>query len=432
MLRAAAALALVAVAGCAGGPVTTPVIDRPRQDDRGVLARASALRARAMDLEAAGDGPAALDAYAAALELQPGHPSILFSMARLAGELGQHDAAADYIAQAADTGLTFNIFRLREALPRETERAADEALARIWANGDARGRLLPVARAKDRDLLVEGVAWHGETGRLFISSVAKPGVYELYADGSVERFDRPARKTGSVFAIKLDPARHLIWAATCTAPQTPADARAPTALVAYSLETGDEVARLSTPDGEGCITDAVVHEAGLFLIDSRRNQVFRSVAIDGTPALFAAHRDFAALQGGAIVGDALYLADYDLGLFRVDLDSGAARRGDGGGSPLIGFDGLYSSPNGDLIAVRNGAQPHGAVRIALSAGGGSATAVTPLATGHGVLDDPTLGQIVGDEFIFVANSQWRRFPDHGGPPDEPREPTRIVSVFLDE
>ena len=433
MLRAVTALALVAVTGCATEGASPPPIEPVAFDgDQPLFQKSLAHRRQAMDFEAAGDGPAALKAYAAALAIQPGHPSILFNMARLAGELGQHDAAADYIAQAADTGLTFNIFRLREALPQETERAADEALARVWANGDAQGRLLPVARATDQDLLVEAVAWRRETGRLFVSSVAKPGVYELYADGGVDRFDRPTDKTASVFAIKLDPTRDILWAATCAAPQTPADARAPTALVGYDLETGDEVARITSPDGRGCVTDFAFHGDDLLIVDSDQNLVFRAQALDAPAELFSAHHDFASLQGAALASGALYVADYALGLFRVDLETGEAIRVESGDQALIGLDGLYAAPGGGLIAIRNGAQPHGAVRIALSETGDAVTGIRPLATGHGVLDDPTLGQVVGDEFIFVANSQWRRFPDNGGPPDESREPTRIVSVFLGE
>lgn len=129
-------------------------------------------------------------------------------------------------------------------------------------------------------------------------------------------------------------------------------------------------------------------------------------------------------------GRSALVADYALGLMRVDLTTGAVGRVPTlPGVATYGIDGLYS--HGDaLIAVQNGWQPHRVVRFELDANGRVARS-TVLAANDPRFSEPTLGAVIGDRFRFIANSQWDRFgPEAVLPPDAELAAPLVLEVAL--
>jgi hypothetical protein len=107
------------------------------------------------------------------------------------------------------------------------------------------------------------------------------------------------------------------------------------------------------------------------------------------------------------------VSDYVGGLFRVRLSDHAIERVTAGPTvSLFGIDGLYRQGD-ELIAIQNGIRPNRVAAFTLGADGTSITHSRVLARNLPEFDEPTLGAVVGDEFLFVANSHWNRFDREG-------------------
>ena len=130
-------------------------------------------------------------------------------------------------------------------------------------------------------------------------------------------------------------------------------------------------------------------------------------------------------------GEHLYVADYVGGLFRVNVSDGEVLRVE---TPETlsphGIDGLYRHGN-SLIAIQNGIQPNRVTRFDLSDDGESVIDGDILAMNQPWFDDPNLGQVVDDRFVFIANSHWPQFDREGNLPDGLEGPV-ILEVSLRE
>jgi hypothetical protein len=63
--------------------------------------------------------------------------------------------------------------------------------------------------------------------------------------------------------------------------------------------------------------------------------------------------------------------------------------------------------------VQNGVAPARIVRFALDAAGVRIVRVDVLDQNVALAGEPTIGTIVGDRFVYVANSQWDEYDDDG-------------------
>jgi hypothetical protein len=71
---------------------------------------------------------------------------------------------------------------------------------------------------------------------------------------------------------------------------------------------------------------------------------------------------------------------------------------------LAGLDGLSRVGN-DLIAVQIGVRPERVLRLRLGANGERVTAVEVLEMNHPYYAGPIQGEVDGNAFVYVANSQ---------------------------
>ncbi|MCB9087479.1 MAG: hypothetical protein H6628_04115 [Calditrichae bacterium] len=117
---------------------------------------------------------------------------------------------------------------------------------------------------------------------------------------------------------------------------------------------------------------------------------------------------------GAADSVLLYVADYRMGLYRIDPARREARA-----LPypentiLMGIDGLYYHDH-SLIAVQNGVNPQRIIRAHLNPAGDRIEQIEVLEANHPEFDEPTLGVISGNIFYYIANSQWGSTLDQQG------------------
>jgi sugar lactone lactonase YvrE len=278
------------------------------------------------------------------------------------------------------------------------------------------------ATIPDSTFWAEGVDHDARTGAFYVASINHRTVAELRPDGSVrELIPRGSRGVGGIFGVRVDPKGGVLWATTSGIPQidgfSPGDT-AIAALLRIRIRDGFIEKRWNLPviPGGHVLGDLAIGPKGdVFMTDSNEPVLYRLVP--GTDSLVAIRNSlFRSLQGIAPTPDgrALYVADYSHGILRVDLVSGTVIRvADAPGSVSLGCDGI-SWHRGAIVAVQNGVMPARVMRFVLSADGARFTSAEVLDR-NPIADEPTIGTIVGNEFVYVANSQWEKRDDAGVP-----------------
>jgi hypothetical protein len=124
---------------------------------------------------------------------------------------------------------------------------------------------------------------------------------------------------------------------------------------------------------------------------------------------------FHSLQGMAPTPDGrvVFLSDYSHGLLRVDLATKTVTRlADAPWSTSLGCDGI-AWDRGAIVAVQNGVSPARVMRFVLDSSWTRVVRADLLDRNSRVADEPTIGAVVGGEFVYVANSQWDKHDDVG-------------------
>lgn len=385
----------------------------------------------------AGDTESARRLMLAALDLKPAHPAVLRALVTIATRAERAEDGFEALDGMVRAGLVFEIGDETLAL---LEAADSDRLAAIQAelvaNGAPTGRGEIVARIHAPDALIEGVAVDIETDRIFVSSVARREILLLEPFARDEPVVFADREDGlwSVFGLFVDDRTRMLWAASGTVPQTPLDEGEAegTALFAFDLVSG-ELYRRYTIDGAVQMADFVVRDGSAFISDSQAPRVYRLDNVSGELEILAEDPRFVSLQGVALARGALYVADYSMGIWRVDLVDGSASLVRASDVSLIGIDGLRQTRDGRIIAVRNGAAPHQVMAIDLDPTGVEVANVEVLLRGHVAMSDntePTLVDLADGRAWLVANAAWPLFPADGSVPEETRPSTAIVELDL--
>lgn len=285
----------------------------------------------------------------------------------------------------------------------------------------------PVANSGARPLLSDSTFWpegidaDPRTRRLYVASVRHHTVAEVSPDGRVrELLERDRDDVASVMGVRVDTARKSLWITTSGLRNVPgfrAKDSSAAALLRIDLATGAIVQRFDVapaPGGHVLGDLALAGDGTVYVTDSTQPIVYR--LRPGATVLEEIRSPlFYSLQGVAPTPDGkwLYLADYSLGLLRMNVASGVVvalappTRG-----TTIGCDGIVWF-NGAIIAVQNGVTPARVVRIVPDEKRDRVLRVEVLDQNLAVADEPTIGTLLGDDFLYIANSQWDKFTDDG-------------------
>lgn len=383
----------------------------------------------------AGDYEAAKRMLEATLDIKPGHPAVLGGLLRVALRSEQYEDALGVLERFADAGLTV-------AAPDEAGqiRAVDPArynaaMARIAENGAEIGSANRAAVLDRPGALIEGVAMDIETERLFVSSVAERQILMIdpFDRENAEVFADASDGLWSVFGLTVDDRTRMVWAASGVVPQTPLeDGEAEgTALFAFDLVSGD-LYRSYSIEGAGQIADFVVRDGMVYASDSQAPRVYVLNSISSELEVLVEDPRFVNLQGVALARGALYVADYGMGIWRIDLGDRSVSLVRPGEDSLIGIDGLLNTRDGRIVAVRNGAPPHQIMAIDLDREGRAVENVEVLLRAHPDMTDgtePTLIDLADQRAWLVANAAWPYFPQDGSAPED--EPPATVILEMD-
>lgn len=402
----------------------------------------------------------------AAVDGWPQHVQFVYGLATCEARLDQGEAALDRLEDLVRRGYTVPFAQdAAFASLRESKRfaALEEAVHGLQARRV--GHEDVVFELPDRRMIPEAVAFDEVTGSYFVSSIHQRKIVRRSAEGQLTTL-LPSETLWSVSGLAVDGPRRLLWAGTGALPNMqgfrPEDA-GKTALVAFDLDSGKEVLRFQrrteghrladltvAADGTVFVSDAAAvlwttvperEEGAGDASESATDAVWQRVSASSpkgtTPArtlpsgleIISPPELLRSPQGLAVSEDQrlLFVADYSYGISVWQRDSGHwFYLEEPEGVALFGIDGLHVM-NGALIAIQNGSRPQRILRLWPDVPARRIVRSEVVAMNLPSWSEPTLGTVLGEDLIYVANSQWDRFDADGGlPPSESLAMPRIL------
>ncbi|MBN8553453.1 MAG: hypothetical protein J0L52_11230 [Caulobacterales bacterium] len=289
-----------------------------------------------------------------------------------------------------------------------------------------------LARSPSVPLLLESVAVDGQ-GRLLVSSIHLAGVFRLDLDGTLTRFTNETDTRG-VFGLVADRQRGHLWLTSANTPYDQIEGEGGSALIRLDLATGEVQAVYALPEAGHQLSDlALGPDGSVFVSDSVGGGIYMLSPGSGRLDHLVDAPERASPQGIVVSEDGRWLifSNYGTGLHRVVVSTGAmqtVRLPEG--RSIRGLDGLALDRD-RIIAVHNGTPPGRIIALSLSPDWTEVRDMTMLFEGS-PLSEPTTGFISGDNFVFVARSQWSDFGQDGQPTTAAPDPALVASINLSE
>ena len=288
----------------------------------------------------------------------------------------------------------------------------------------------------ERDLLPENVAYDPVDEAFYLGSTRKGKIVRLDRDGTVRDFVAP-RQDGLWMAIgmKVDAERRHLWVASSDGDNLigydGSGGRA-AGVFKFDLGTGELVRKwlLDAPGSTHFFNDLVVTAAGDVYITHMFDQA--AVYVIGAERqeleVFARPGRFRGPNGITEGPDGTLYVAHREGISAFDpASAGRERLTLPAGVALGRVDGLYFH-RGSLIAIHP--DENTVRRLVLDASGRSITDIEVLETEHPASDDPTTGVVVGDDFYYVANSQFGLVDDGELPPVDQLHEVVVLKLSL--
>jgi hypothetical protein len=384
------------------------------------------------------DYPAMRVAALKSLDARPGFAGGLFNLALAEVLGGDADAALHALNVLLAKKIDFGADELDEFAPLHDLSGWDAYTSAVADLYKSVGNATVAYRHDVPDFIPEGIAIAPD-GDLYLGSIRHGAIMKIGIKTGVEPQLIAAAADGphwSVFGMRHDGVRTLWFVSAAIdefASLDPDDA-GKTGLYATDTKTGEFRVRAPLPASgdKQVLGDLILVDADtLFLADQTDGIVYCYRISTGEFSTVIERGALGSPQGLVLdeSGDYLYVADYIGGLYRLRLATGEIKRVTALDSASdYGIDGLYRYGN-KLIAIQNGIHPNRVVEFEFSADGAAVVASRILAMNLPEFDEPNLGVIRGDEFLFIANSHWNRFERDGSLPDDLSGPV-VLSISL--
>jgi hypothetical protein len=355
------------------------------------------------------------------LQARPGYPGALFNLAFAKTLDDDHAGALKILEGLVAAGVDYGVADIEELAALQSLPEWPAYARAVQALNEPFGDATLAFTYKASDFVPEGIAVDGDD--LLLGSI-RYGYIERLGGQSATLSSPDAAGHWSVFGMRMGPAGGL-WYVSAAVPEyanVDAQSNGSTGLFRLDMETGETTVRAVLPkqDAAMVLGDLVFADDNtIYATESLTGALYRYTIDNGEFTQVIAPGALRSMQGLVLdqSGEYLYVADYVGGLFRVRLsDYSVQAVVSGDDTSLFGIDGLYRYGN-ELIAIQNGIRPNRVVAFSLGEDGLSISSTRILASNLPEFDEPTLGTITGDEFLFVANSHWGRFDREGNLPE---------------
>ena len=356
-----------------------------------------------------------------ASDLRPNHARLLYNLAVAYSLNNKSDEALKILERLAAMDLFFAVekdddFKSLFDLARFKTIQNEFALNQKAVNKSEKAFTIP-----QKDLITEGIAYDSTSKRFFVSSIHRRKIVAIDAKGKVSDFSLETDDLWSVSGMRVDEKRKILWVTTTAFPQMQNFQKADdgkSGVFKYDLRSGKLLKKylLSNADGKHALGDLIVAKNGdVFASDSTSPNIYRITKEKDELEIFLTSENFASLQGLAFSPDekTLFAADYSKGIFKISMsDKKISQIAVDANTNPIGIDGIYFH-NGNLIAIQNGFRPHRVAKFVLNKEFSAITKSETLEANHADFNEPTLGVKVGNDFYYIANSQWALVNEDG-------------------
>jgi hypothetical protein len=289
-----------------------------------------------------------------------------------------------------------------------------------------------IIKVAEQDLIPEGIAYDPAEQAFYLGSIHKQKIVKISADGFASDFIASGGDSLlQVLGMKVD-ANGRLWACNNSAEHDTLNRRAN--LHVYNLKTKKLIRKFSLHDGKKHLfNDLYITRAGdVFVTDSEAGAIYR-IRDKGEPEEFVKAGSLQYPNGITASEDekTLYVCAAGMGIVSVDIQTAAIKRLSHEKFYIIGPDGLYRYKN-TLVGVQNVTYPEGILQLTFNKDLNGFDGIRMFATNDPILDTPTTGVVVGDNFYFIANSQLFQLIGNKGKiknPDRLRE-TSIMKIKL--
>ncbi|HEV7920085.1 MAG TPA: hypothetical protein VGR02_04755 [Thermoanaerobaculia bacterium] len=348
------------------------------------------------------DYPAYLAAMRTLSAMRPGNPIVIANLGGALALSGRADEALAQFERLAAMRVAVDLTDHDFDAIRETPRFRAAAKRIEEARTERIHQSTKSVTIPQKDLITEAVVWDPKRKTFLVSATHQKKIVRVDLEGHMTDFSTEGLWGAN--GLGIDAKRNLLWASSSPSPRAQGYAEkddAEMALLAIDLGTGKIVRRIAAPEKGHYFDDLTVAPDGTVYLSDSTGMMFR---LRGDKLETLVPRGvMRSPQGSALAGKTLYVADYATGVWAVDPASGKASRLEAPDDcSTVGIDGLEYA-DGALLAIQNGIEPNRVTRLRLD--GRRIRSCEILEMNHPLMDEPTIGTVVGKDFWFLAASQ---------------------------
>ncbi len=364
------------------------------------------------------DYPAFLSNFEVAVKLSPGHPEMMYHLARAHALLGNKEEAIVWLNRCIDMGFYFDVYESKDF---DSIRDSGEFKAILKK---IEGMKTPVNNSEiafvisEKDLMPEGITYDPAEEKFYIGSLHKRKVTSIDRNGKIEDFIREKQDgLWGVAGIKVDAKRRILWVNSVALPNMRRSKKEKLGLSGvfkYDLNNGKLIKKyLDNKPNIHLFNDLVINSEGdVFITNSLFGAIYVIPHERDELELFVKPDRFTYPNGIALSGDERYLyVIHAEGASIIDIGTRSCfALTHSEDIALTGIEGLYFYRN-SLVAIQNGYKPERVIRFFLNEGLNRVEGAEIIEVHNPLFMFSTTGVIVDDMFYYIANSQLNCYND---------------------
>jgi len=349
-------------------------------------------------------------------KLRPNNSDYMYQLVIAHSLLNEKGKAYQLMLGMQQQGLSYDFTKSEHTRNLQGTEVFDYVNDLLKIAGNPVGEAEPIFVLPDTVVMPETIAWDESRQKFLIGTIAEGQILAVGKDGQVTELLKASPENGmwAIFDILVDAPRNRLWVTSASTPAylrfDPVD-KGRSALFEFDLKSLDFIRSHPVPvDGRPHILGSmtIAPNGGIYIADRILPLIYSKPAGEDKLKAVLALREMISQRGIAMQPDGriMYVADREMGITVVDLESNKAR--------LLevpdtfnagGIDGIYLD-NNRLFVIQNGIRPQRVMRLQLDPSGTKVASVAPLAVAQPEFDLPSFGAIEGEDLYYFANSQW--------------------------